>query len=207
MIQTQQLLSAHPQAWHEATVHPFLQDCQQGTIQPDQFNTWLVQDYLFVVECTRMAARLLSHAPIAHFDVLLGGLGALKAELLWFQANAAQRQLDLQTPPQPTCATYCQFMEDLGAQPYALQAVGFWAIEAAYNQAWKSHSPMPAPYTDFGDRWGNPGFSAYVAELARQADEALAIAPPDLQSQAEVVFLDVTRLEKNFWQMAYHQSP
>jgi len=197
-------LETHPQRWHDATVHPFLKDCQQATIQPNQFNTWLVQDYLFVLECTRMAARLLAAAPAEHFDVILGGLGAMKTEIQWFQSNATKRQLDLATSPQPTCAEYCQFMADLGSQPYVLQAIGFWAIEAAYNQAWKGHSPMPQPYTEFGDRWGNPGFSAYVTELARQADEALAIADSTLQSQAETVFLEVARLEKDFWQMAYH---
>ncbi|MBD1913271.1 MULTISPECIES: TenA family transcriptional regulator [unclassified Leptolyngbya] len=199
----QSLLDKHPQLWHDATVHPFLQDCQQGTIQPAQFNTWLVQDYIFVLECTRMAARLLSAAPPVHFDVILGGLGALKTEIVWFQDNATKRQLDLSASPQAICAEYCQYMHDLGSQPYALQAVGFWAIEAAYNQAWQGHSPMPEPYTEFGDRWGNAGFSAYVTELGRQADEALASADPSLYPRAETVFLEVSRLEKDFWQMAY----
>jgi thiaminase/transcriptional activator TenA len=42
-----------------------LDNCQSATIQPAQFNTWLVQDYLFVIEFTRMAARLLAAAPVA----------------------------------------------------------------------------------------------------------------------------------------------
>ncbi|MGL4622630.1 MAG: TenA family transcriptional regulator, partial [Chroococcidiopsis sp.] len=59
----QQLLQKHPQAWQEATIHPFLKQCQQGTIQPQQFNTWLVQDYLFVIDFTRFLARILAIAP------------------------------------------------------------------------------------------------------------------------------------------------
>lgn len=206
VLTCQTLLDRYSKQWHDATVHPFLQQCQAGTIQPAQFNTWLVQDYLFVLECTRMAARLVSAAPSSHFDVLLGGLSAIKTELLWFQSNAARLQLDLTVPAQPTCRDYCYFMASLGHQPYVLQAVGFWAIEAAYNQAWRSHSPMPEPYTEFGDRWGNDGFTAYVAELARQADAALAIADPDLQHQAEAVFLEVARREQDFWQMAYSKG-
>jgi len=197
------LLETYPEVWKNAIEHPFLQECQAGTIQPAQFNTWLVQDYLFALECTRMVARLLSLSPPDHFNVLLGGLGAIKDEIQWFRENAAKRQLVLGTPPQPTCREYCHLMASAGHQPYAVQALAFWAIEAAYNQAWKGHSPMPEPYTEFGDRWGNPNFSAYVEELARQADEALALADKTQQQAAEAIFLDIARLEQNFWQMAY----
>ena len=197
------LLAAHPTAWQNATVHPFLAHCQRGEITAQQFNTWLVQDYLFVLEFTRMAARLLAVAPVPHLDTLLGGMVALKDELLWFQDKASERSLDLDTARQPTCQTYCTLMQSLAQQPYAVQATAFWAIELAYNQGWQRHSPMPAPYDEFADRWGNPGFTDYVQQLARQADAALQDASEAQQSQAEKTFLQVAQLEAEFWQMAY----
>ncbi|EDX86818.1 TENA/THI-4 family [Synechococcus sp. PCC 7335] len=197
------LLSNHPQAWQSATVHPFLQNCQQGTITPNQFNTWLVQDYLFVTEFTRMAAQLLAAAPVPHFDTLLSGLTAIKDELLWFQAKATERSLSLSVARQPTCQTYCQFMRSQATQPYAIQAVTFWAIELAYNQGWQTHRPMPEPYTEFADRWGSPDFTKYVRLLEQQADSALAAASPTEQEQAEQNFLKVAKLEEDFWQMAF----
>lgn len=197
------LLSAHSEAWQSATVHPFLQQCQQGTIEPSQFNTWLVQDYLFVVEFTRLAASLLAAAPAGHFDTLLGGLGAIKDELLWFQAKADERSLTLSTAPQPACWKYHEFMRQIAAQSYAIQATTFWAIELAYNQGWQTHSPMPNPYTEFADRWGNPGFTDYVKVLEQQADSALVNINESEKSQVEQAFLEVARLEKDFWQMAF----
>ena len=197
------LLSTYPDAWEAATVHPFLQQCQQGTIEPRQFNTWLVQDALFVVEFTRMAARLLAIAPSDHFDTLLGGLGAIKDELLWFQAKADERSLNLLNVPQATCQHYCEFMQRLAGQSYAVQATAFWAIELAYNQGWQKHSPMLEPYAEFADRWGNAGFTAYVKVLEQQADSALALAGEDEKAQVTGVFLEVARLEKDFWQMAF----
>lgn len=197
------LLSAYPEEWQSATIHPFLQQCQQGTITPSQFNTWLVQDALFVVTFTRMAARLLAVAPRAHFDTLLSGLGAIKDELLWFQAKANERLLDLSTSPQPTCQRYCDFMQGLAGQSYAVQATAFWAIELAYNQGWQRHSPMSEAYMEFADRWGNPEFTDYVKVLEQQANEALATADDDTRFQATEVFLQVARLEKDFWQMAF----
>ena len=199
----QKLLQNHPQAWKGATVHPFLEQCKLGTIQPRQFNTWLLQDYLFVVEFTRMAARLMAIAPSHHFDILLDGLTALKDELNWFKAKAAERQLNLATQPQPTCRQYCQFMEQLATQPYAVQATAFWAIELAYNQGWQLPGPMPEPYSEFADRWGNSNFTDYVKLLERQADEALSKAKGEIQRQTDSAFLTVANLEQAFWQMAF----
>lgn len=200
----QYLLQTHSPIWTQATIHPFLSSCKAGTIRPEQFNTWLGQDYLFVKEFTRMVARVLAAAPDAHLDSLLSGLGALKDELLWFQAKATERQLTLNTPRQTTCQQYCDWMANLAATPYPVQATALWAIEYAYNQGWQLPGPMAEPYTEFADRWGNPGFTAYVHILAQQADAVLAVAPDKVQQQAERAFLQVAELEQAFWQMAFN---
>jgi thiaminase/transcriptional activator TenA len=200
------LLARYPQAWETATTHPFLTQCQTGTIRPAQFNTWLVQDYLFVTDFTRLVGRILAAAPVAHFDILLSGLGALQAELAWFRDKALERSLNLDTPRQTTCQIYCDFMGNLVNVPYAVQATALWTIEYAYNQGWQLPGAMPPPYAEFADRWGNPGFTEYVNLLAQQADEALATASAETQQQAEASFLRVAALEQDFWQMAYDAS-
>ncbi|WP_316434164.1 MAG: TenA family transcriptional regulator [Leptolyngbya sp. IPPAS B-1204] len=199
----QHLIKTYPAEWQAATVHPFLSQCRTGQIHADQFNTWLVQDYLFVIEFTRMAARLLAAAPVDHFDTLLNGLHALQIELSWFRDKADERQLTLDTAKQPTCQEYCDYMASLATTPYAVQATAFWAIEYAYNQGWQLPGHMVPPYDEFADRWGNPGFTEYVELLANQANAALQDAPEDVQQQAEAAFLRIARLETDFWQMAY----
>lgn len=197
-----QLLENHPQAWREATVHPFLEQCRLGTIQQQQFNTWLVQDYLFVVDFTRMVGRLLHSAPVDHFDVILGGLSALKDELSWFKEKAAERKLDLNIQKQLTCKEYCDYMSSFAEMPYPVQATALWAIEFAYNQGWQLPGVIQ-PYTEFAQRWGNPGFTEYVKFLEQQADEVLRSSSENMQQQAEAAFLNIARLEKDFWQMAF----
>lgn len=196
------LLQNYPQVWREATVHPFLEQCRLGTIQQQQFNTWLVQDYLFVIDFTRMVGQVLHSAPVAHFDVILGGLSALKDELSWFKEKAAERQLDLNIQKQSTCTEYCDYMYSLAAMPYPVQATALWTIEFAYNQGWQLPGVIP-PYTEFAERWGNPGFTDYVKLLEKQADEVLQSASENVQQQAEAAFLNIARLEKDFWQMAF----
>ena len=76
-------------------------------------------------------------------------------------------------------------MQGLMRESYAVQAVAFWAIERAYNQGWQGHSPMPEPYTEFGDRWGNERFTDYVGVLEQQANSALALATDAELARAE----------------------
>ncbi|WP_008310777.1 transcription activator [Leptolyngbya sp. PCC 6406] len=197
------LLKTHAPAWKQATVHPFLTQCQGGTIRPEQFNTWLVQDYLFVTEFTRFLARTLATAPLNHFDVLLSGLQALQDELAWFRDQATSRSLGLDIPRQETCQIYCDFMGNLVHAPYPVQATALWAIEYAYNQGWQLPGPMVEPYGEFAERWGNPGFTDYVGLLAAQANTSLVTATHTEQAQAEASFLRVAALEQAFWQMAY----
>jgi thiaminase/transcriptional activator TenA len=144
----QALLAKFSQEWQAATIHPFLQACQSGTIEPTQFHTWLVQDYLFVTEFTRFVGRVLAAAPIQDFDVLLVGLSALQDKLQWFGEKAAERSLTLSTPPCLTCQRYSDFMGNLVNAPYAVQAVALWAIEYAYNQGWQLPGKMPRPMTN-----------------------------------------------------------
>lgn len=201
-----QLLQNHTQAWHSATVHPFLEQCKLGTIQPQQFNTWLVQDYLFVVDFTRMMGQILASAPLKHFDILLDGLSFLKDELNWFREKAAEQHLDLNTDKQPTCREYCDYMHSLAAMPYPVQATALWAIEFAYNQGWQLLGSIPEPYAEAASRWGNADFTEYVKLLEQQADEVLKSTTDTIGYQAEDAFLKVANFEKDFWQMAFNQG-
>lgn len=202
----QELLKKYSQQWQAATVHPFLNECKLGTIKPQQFNTWLVQDYLFVVEFTRMVGRILTYAPTFHFDVILMGLNALQDELNWFKDKARERKLNLDIEKQSTCTEYCIFMNKLTEMPYPIQATTLWEIELAYNQGWQLPGEMLLPYNEFANRWGNPEFTNYVKLLEVQANQVLASASKTIQSQSEATFLNVARLEKDFWQMAYNAT-
>ncbi len=199
----EKLVADNAEMWRSATIHPFLDGCRDGTIRLDQFHTWLVQDYRFVVEFTRFAARLLADAPVPHFDTLLGGLQALQDELTWFRAKAEERDLDLSTPPLPGCQKYNAMMAELHDAAYPVKATAFWAIERAYNEAWGRLGALDNAYGEFAERWGNEGFGEYVRALALQADEALANASADEVARATKAFVTVADYEQGFWQMAF----
>jgi thiaminase len=49
------LLTRHVQAWQAATRHQFLDAARDGTLSPQVFGIWLVQDFLFVAAFLRVA--------------------------------------------------------------------------------------------------------------------------------------------------------
>ena len=160
---------AHKQAWLAAFDHDFLLECKKGTISTKQFDTWLAQDYHFAKEFTRLAAALLTSAPYHDFELLLGGLDAMRSELTWFQVGmhsqparlasnrlqhkwtlapqeqAKERNLELDVSPQEANTSFCKFMQHVASQPYAVQAVAFWSIEQAYNEV-HCQSPCQAQH-------------------------------------------------------------
>lgn len=51
-----------------------------------------------------------------------------------FQEQADKRGLDLEARKQEANVRFCEYMQSVTQQPYAVQAVVFWSIEQAYCQ-------------------------------------------------------------------------
>jgi thiaminase/transcriptional activator TenA len=202
-MKTSDLHARYAEAWQNATRHPFLDAVREGAIPPAAFGAWLVQDYHFVVALLTFQARLLGRAPRAAQAVLASGLVALEAELTWFEAQARDRGLRLLIALHPVTRTYNDFLADLDAQPYASAITALWALERAYLKAWTEASPGAPAYRSFVEHWTTPAFHAYVERLETAADAALSGLYERAAQEAERVFVRVSELERDFWQMAW----
>ncbi len=200
-MKAQDLLEHHAPAWHEATRHPFLDAVRDGTLSWEAFATWLTQDYLFAHDALIFQARLLARAPRADQVVLARGLVAIEAELGWFEEQVERWGLDLRAPRHPTGAAYREFLlRFLEHEPYPAAITALWALERAYLEAWRGAVSGHPEYREFVEHWTTPDFAEYVAGLEQAADRALE--PGDERERVEAAFLDVTRLERDFWEMA-----
>lgn len=194
------LVDTQGAAWRAATAHPFLDGVRDGSLPPAAFDTWLVQDHLFVADLLTFQARLLARAARPAQAPLADGLVALVAEQAWFEEQAARRHLDLDVEPAPATSAYARFFAQLEAGSYPAALTALWALERVYLEAWRLAAPGAPAYREFVDRWSAPGFGDYVAALEGAADAALAEA--DDSADAEQAFLDVTGLEVGFWDVA-----
>lgn len=96
--------------WQEATAAVFLDAIGDGTLPPEAFNRWLVQDYHFADALTSFQGIAAAKTPRQLRKPLIAGLGALDAELDWFEAQAWARGLQLNAPVHEVCRRYCDFL-------------------------------------------------------------------------------------------------
>lgn len=202
-METSRLLDRHQEEWREATHHPFLEAVSEGSFPAGSFEAWLAQDYLFASDLLVFQSRLLARTPRPAQAVVAGGLVAIEAELGWFEEKARERGLDLETPRHPTTVAYRDLMTVLEGEPYPVAVTALWAIEQAYLEAWRGAAPGYPDYREFVEHWTTEEFAGYVAGLREAADAALETAGEDERKQAEAAFLEVARLEREFWEMAW----
>lgn len=195
-MRTDELVAQHHSDWESATRGPFLDAVRDGSLPEAAFEKWLVQDYLFVLDLLRFQARLLAVAPRSGQRVLAGGLVALEAELAWFEGHGARRGIRLEGERYRTTEAYRRQLES-NVDDWRSGITALWTGERAYLESWSGVAPGAPAYRDFVSRWTDPGFSAYVAELATQVDAAGA---------DESTFLNICALERDFWGMAWDSA-
>ncbi|MDQ4127961.1 MAG: TenA family transcriptional regulator [Actinomycetota bacterium] len=200
------LLERNPAAWTEATWHPFLEAVREGSFPAGAFEAWLAQDYLFVGDALVFQARLLARAPRPAQAVLVGGLVAIEAELGWFEEQAERLGLSLDTSRHPTTAAYRDLLAGFEREPYPAAITALWAIERAYLEAWRGAAPGHPEYRQFVEHWATSEFADYVTSLEKATDDALRNSDEQEQERAETAFLEVARLERDFWEMAWSEG-
>ncbi len=142
--------------WQEATTAAFLDAIGDGTLPPEAFNLWLVQDYHFADALTSFQGIAAAKTPRQLRKPLIAGLSALDAELDWFEAQASARGLQLNAPVHEVCRRYCDFLIQAAyREPYPVLLAILFGVEATYLAAWSRLSPN-GPYAEFIDRWSNP---------------------------------------------------
>jgi thiaminase/transcriptional activator TenA len=186
--------------------HPFLKAVREGDPPAGSFESWLVQDYLFVLAGLGFQARLLVRAPRRDQGLLAAGLVALEDELGWFEEQASKLGLKLEAARRPANEEYCNFLAELDDEPYPAAITALWALERAYFDAWRGVAPGAPEYREFVEHWTTPEFAAYVDRLEEAVDAALAGASSAERERAEEAFARVARLEREFWQMALEKG-
>jgi thiaminase/transcriptional activator TenA len=190
------LVRRYAKEWRNATQHPFLDGIRDGSLPRAAFETWLLQDYLFVSDLSRFQARLLSVAPPAGQRAVAGGLAVLEAELGWFEQQAQQLHLDLDVKRDAVTEVYRQELLSY-VDNWASGITALWTGERGYLESWAGVTPSAPAYQEFVEHWTHPDFGAYVHDL-----EVLV----DASGADEGAFLAICGLEQDFWEMAWNSA-
>ena len=84
-----------------------------------------------------------------------------------------------------------------------LEAVSEGTFSTGAFEAWRGAAPGHPDYREFVEHWTTEEFAGYVAGLREAADASLKTAGEDERRKAKTFFLEVARLERGFWEMAW----
>lgn len=199
----QNIFKKYEQEYKEATDHPFLQMIKLNEIKISQFNIWLQQDYLFVMEFTRLMGSVLHDSPIDCFNLIIDGLIAIKDEKKWFEEELLKRGLSfINIKIHQNCQEYIDFMKALSKSPFYMKIIAVYTIEDVYNKAW-SLGTMKNIYDEIAKRWGNSNFSKYVGNLKMKANEFFSLVSENERDNIDKMIKEIFILEKKFWDMVF----
>ena len=195
--------------------HPFITGIGDGSLDVEAFKFYICQDYVYLIEYSRMLAIASARAPdletMGWFAKLLDG--TLNVEMDLHRSYCAQFGIttgDLEsTRPAPTTLAYTNFLLNVAHQGSFGQLAacflpcqwGYWEIGDQLSRKGKpAHAPL---YSQWIDMYTDPEYVALAKWARSKADQLAEEASPSGVTRMEETYLTSFRYEYLFWEMAY----
>ena len=198
--------------------HPFVVGVGDGTLEVERFKFYVRQDYVYLVDYSRVLAMAAARAPdletMSWFARLLHETLNTEMELhRGYCAEFGITSAELEdTRAAPTTLAYTRFLLNVahqGSYPELMAAFlpcqwGYWEIGDYLS---RRGEPQQAPlYAKWIRMYADPQFKAlanWVRSLAGQLATGLA---PEQLAKVENAYLTSLRYEYMFWEMSYNQE-
>jgi len=209
----ERLKAATARQWSSYVDHDFVRQMGEGTLSEDAFRTYLVQDYLFLIQFARAWALAAYKSRLAtDIRAAQAGLAAILDETelhLRLCARWGLSQADVEAAPEhQATVAYTRYVLDCGAAGDLLElhvalapcVIGYAEIGrtlAAHIGDLGDH-----PYREWIGEYAGEGYQS-VASAARKHLDELAARSMTEQRFVELaaIFGQASRLEADFWQM------
>ena len=208
-----ELLDEGEQIWQAQYEHPFVRELAEGALDPEAFETWVRQDYRYLLDYARTYAiagtKARDEATMAYLlgvaDRILNDEMDLHRE---FAAEYGLTPADLEaTAKAPTCVAYTNFLvrtahegslAEIAAAIYPC-AQGY--LDVAERMA-EIQGDAEHRYAPFVEKYTSDEFRAAVDRAREFVDRCGEESPGERDAMREA-FLTSARLEHDFWEMAY----
>lgn len=201
--------------WEEATRHPFVRELVRGTLPPERFARYLVQDYAFVETLVTAVSYVAAKAPgmdrkrrfIEFLDALTGPENTYFQEA--FQELGVPETEWRRPALEPVTEDFGSFLlAAAGLGTYEDGLAALLPVEWVYL-AWATDAPQPwprfRPYREWIRLHAESAFQEFV-EWMRDELDALVLTPTREQ-ELEHRFRRAVAYEVRFWQMAWAEGP
>ena len=212
MTLTERLHQAAEPIWQKTLTHPFVTELGNGTLPLENFRFYMCQDYVFLIEYSRLLALAVAKAPdldiMGRFANLLDA--TLNREMALHREFAAQCGISAAelatTQAVPTTYAYTRHLirvaalGDLAETVAALLPCQWGYAEIGQTLASRG-KPANAPfYAQWIEMYASPEFAALAAWLRGLLD---SLADSTSEARVRETFCASARYEYLFWEMAY----
>lgn len=209
---TADLLDAARAIWDAQLTHPFVRGIADGTLPEERFRNWVLQDYRYLIEFSRVFAwaaaradRLESMAWFARaLDLTLNTEMELHRK---YAARFGITPADLEgVEAWPTTRAYTDFLVrtaadgDLADLLAALLPCAWGYVYIAERLA---GAPADARYADWIEQYRAPEFREAAAWLRAELDRLGRDAGEEKRRRLTELFVLSSRYEWQFWQMCW----
>ena len=203
--------------WEAQHRHPVVLGIGRGNLAEERFAFWVRQDYLFLIEYSRVFALAAARSPglstMTAFAELLRA--TLMEEMALHRGYAAEFGIsaaDLEREPTaPVTQGYTDFLlrtAALGSYGELLAALlpCMWGFSEVGRRLARQGKPREARYARWIEMYASPEF-AKLARWCRDLLDAEAQGlPQGERRRLERAFLTSSRYEYLFWEMAWRQE-
>ncbi len=201
--------------WEAQHRHPFVRGIGDGTLEPERFNVWIRQDYLYLIEFARVhalgAARASSLQEMRRFADITQGLLHMEMDLhRSYAGELGISSADLEREEmRPTTQGYTDFLVRTAAVGDFVELTAallpcIWGYaEIAERLAAAGRVTADQRYGRWIAVYTSSEFAelvGWVRELNDRAGEEVKAAG---RERAQRAFLTSSRYELAFWQMAW----
>ena len=201
--------------WRKILGHPFVLGIGDGTLSADKFRFYLRQDYLFLVDYSRLLALAVAKAPdLASMGRFAGLLDAtLNREMSMHRDLAARLGVgpdDLgRASAAPTTYAYTRHLLEVAASGGLHEITAAllpcqWSYADIGSALARTTASNPHPfYRQWIEMYASEDFAALVGWLRALLDGARGRADED---RLETIFATSARYEYLFWEMAHRME-
>jgi thiaminase/transcriptional activator TenA len=212
---SERLHAAAASIWQKTLTHPFITDLGEGSLPLDNFRFYMCQDYVFLIEYSRLLALATAKAPdletMGQFANLLDA--TLNREMSLHREFAAQCGISAAelaaTSAAPTTHAYTRHLVRVAAVADLPEIVAAllpcqWGYCEIGQMLARRGKPMHAPfYRQWIDMYASPEFAALAAWIRDLLD---TFDGKGDEARLSETFCTSARYEYLFWDMAYRKE-
>ena len=215
MTVTQRLYEAARPVWQQCHQHPFVKGIGDGTLDKEKFQWFLLQDYLYLFDYARVFAwgvikardAGLMRTFSANVDAILGG--EMKIHRSYMARLGITEEQVLQVKPALSNTSYTHYMLAVAAAGGPAEIIAaILACSWSYAEIGESLAKVPGAlvhpfYGEWVQGYAGEEYHKTNDALVALMDELAAGCTKEEYARLEEIFVNCSRYELGFWEMAW----